>query len=148
MLTIEDPFEQGKKISLGVDIKAPKVNVDVIDDKMKIDVKVVANCELSDVVNHMDYTTKENKQMIEEKINEAIESGIRAYFSATQPLGADCIRISNRYRSKVNTWQEWAAHDWAQLYERASVDIQVESRLKRTGLIWRQTNQRGAGDDA
>ncbi|WP_455577452.1 Ger(x)C family spore germination protein [Anaerosinus sp.] len=146
-LTVEDPFAEERKISLGIDVKNPKVDVDVVDEKMKIDINIIANCELSDVVTDMDYTNKENRQTIEKKINEAIESGVQAYFNATQPFGADCIEISNQYRAKVGTWQEWSSHDWPNLYRNAEVHIKVNSKLKRSGLLWREVDERGAGDN-
>lgn len=142
-LTIEDPFAENRKISLGLDVKEPKINVDIVDEKMKISIDIIANCELSDVVTDMDYTNKENRLIVEDKINEAIKSGVQAYFTATQPLGADCINIGNCYRGKVGTWQKWASYDWPDLYKRAEVNIKIKSKLKRTGLLWRQLNEKG-----
>lgn len=143
-LSIEDPFTENKKISLGIDVRNPKIDVDVVNGKMKININIVANCELSDVVTDMDYTNKENREIVEDKIKESIKSGVQGYFDATQPLGADCLNISNNYRYKVSTWQEWSSYDWPNLYKDAEVTIKVKANLKRTGLLWRQMDERGA----
>ena len=108
-LTVEDPFAEERKISLGIDVKNPKVDVDVVDEKMKIDINIIANCELSDVVTDMDYTNKENRQTIEKKINEAIESGVQAYFNATQPVSYTHLDV---YKRQLFSWSGESVSIW------------------------------------
>lgn len=138
-LTIPDPIERQQKVSLGISIKRPTVKVKMKAGKMYITVNAKVTCELADAASGVDYTKKENQKVLEQQMNEAIKANIEAYFKATQPLGADCVQVSNQYRSEADSWQEWAEIDWPEAYKNAEVEINVETSLKRSGLLWRYT---------
>lgn len=138
-LTIPDPIDGQQKVSLGLSIKRPEIEVKMKAGKMHITVNAKVICELADAASGVDYTLKENKKILEEQMNEAIKANIEAYFHATQPLSADCVQVSNQYRSETENWQEWVEIDWPEAYKNAEIHINVETSLKRSGLLWRYT---------
>lgn len=137
ILTIPDPLKEGQMVSTGIEIKRPEFDVELKKGKMVADVKVKVTCELADAASGVDYTKSENKKALEAKISEAVKANILAYLAKTQPLGADCIQISNAYRRKVRTWDEWVATDWTEAYRNAEINVQVDTSMKRSGLLWR-----------
>lgn len=141
VMTIPDPLADGMNISIGLQMKQPDIEVRMEKGKMSaaVDAKVV--CELSDAASGVDYTDPENRKVLEDQISEAVRSSIEAYFKVTQPLGADCVQLSNHYRYKVGTWQEWAAIDWPDAYRNADIQVNVTTSMKRAGLLWRYTSR-------
>lgn len=124
-------------VTLGARVEQPEIDVDVKNGKMIVDVKAKVTAELSDSSSGVDYTRGENRQLLQKQISESVKASIAAYFAATQPLGADCVQVSNQYRRQVSTWHEWAGMDWPSLYKDAQIRLQVETSMHRSGLLWR-----------
>lgn len=137
LMTIPDPVAKGKHVSMGIQILKPKINVDVKDGKMTADINARVICELADASSGVDYTKKENRAKLENQMSEAVKSSLEAYFKATQPLAADCVQVTNAYRRKARTWQEWEQLDWPALYQQADIRVSVDTSMKRSGLLWR-----------
>lgn len=140
-MSVKDPIQPDKSVTLGVRIRRPSIAVDVKNNQMQILVKTKAFADLLEITSGVNYADGQGKIVIEEQLNEAIRESIQAYFAATQPLGADCTRISNQYRKQVSTLTQWEQMDWEQLYKNAKVKIEIDTDVNRSGLLWRVLNK-------
>lgn len=137
VMTISDPINDKANITVGIEVPKPKVDTRLKDGKMVVDVDAEVFCELSDTNSGVDYTKEENRIMLEEQLSKSMKSSLEAYFEKTRQLGTDCMKVSNKYRYHVGTWQEWASVDWPNAYRKADVNVNVKASLKRAGLLWR-----------
>ena len=140
-ITIPDPNDKNEKISIGMDIKRPKIDVVMQDHKMIVTIKAKADVDLLSCSSDINYEAGEGKIQLEQTISDTIKESMMAYFNHTQPLEADCVQISNNYRRNVHTWQEWADIDWPEAYKNAEINIDVKCNILRSGLIWRERNE-------
>lgn len=137
MYAVPDPEQEGEWVNLGLETRDPQINVRMERGKMIVEVKIEAIFELIDASSNVDYTKGEKRKVLEERVAAAIQSNLEAYFLATQPLGADCVQLSDHYRKHVGTWQEWAAVDWSEAYKNAEIQMHVQAKLTRASLLWR-----------
>jgi len=145
VLTVPDPVRRDFDACVGIKTTKPKFQVNVIDGKMRIGISMIAECQLQEDASGIDYQQKKYAKQLERQIAEALSENIYAYFAATKPLGADCLRIADYYRPQCATYDEWAAIDWAELYHGADVSVDVQVEMKRTGLLGRYTEEGEAG---
>lgn len=137
IFAIPDPLESGKIITIRSQISKPEISVSMQNGQMHIQVDAHAVTQLADSNGKNNYMQGENRKILEQQISENISSDVIAYFTATQPLGIDALQISNKYRRKVLTWQDWLQYDWSELYRDAKVDVNIKADLYRSGLVWR-----------
>lgn len=141
IFSVKDPLHPDKSVSVGVRIRKPQIDVDVKNNQMQITIKTKVHSDLLEVATGVNYAEGQGRKVLEQQVNEAIRESIQAYFDVTQPLGADCTRISSHYRKNVAAWQEWEQMDWPALYQNAKVKIEVDTEVNRSGLLWRVLNK-------
>lgn len=137
MYAVPDPEKDGEWASIGLETRKPRIEVRMERGKMVVDIKLKAIFELIDASSNVDYTKGEKRKVLEQRVAAAIRSNLEAYFRATQPLGADCVQLSDHYRTQVGSWQEWTVIDWPQAYKDAEIRLDVQAKLTRASLLWR-----------
>lgn len=141
VLNITDPLH--KELSLGISIRSEKPDIDVklTDQRMKINIVVPVECQIEEQLSQINYQHKKFKNTLEQQVGSALRGNIYAYFSATKPLGTDCLRLADYYRPKCSSYNEWAAFDWPELYKNAEVNVDVDVRMQRIGLMGRYAEE-------
>jgi len=140
-LTIPDPAGEDRIIVL--DLRqpvSPQVKVEMIDGLPRITVLVSLEAEFLSIQSGINYESPELKQEIENEINKYVGEHAGELIEKSQrEFRSDIFGFGQFARHLVSTWAEWEDLDWPELYPEAEVNLQVHTRIRRTGLLVRMT---------
>lgn len=142
VLGIRDPLQKDFNLSVSIRTAKPAIDVKLTDkQQMVIHVVLPVECQIEEQTTKVNYHVEKYKEAFEQQVALALQSTMYAYFAATKPLGADCLRLADYYRYRCASYQEWAALDWPELYKNAQVNVAVEAKLQRIGLMGRYAEE-------
>ncbi|WMT39400.1 Ger(x)C family spore germination C-terminal domain-containing protein [Paenibacillus sp. D2_2] len=117
---------------------AQKMDVRIMNSKSSIHVKMINNKPFIRIRAKTTMTLMDSARGIhidpselEASINKLIEERANKVFKRTQKDQADIFRLGNYFRSIL---PESSYNHWPELYQQASIDFKLESKLKNTGL--------------
>ncbi|NWL89489.1 MULTISPECIES: Ger(x)C family spore germination protein [unclassified Paenibacillus] len=138
------PFEIETAQKMDVRIMSSKsfVRVKMINNKPFIRIRAKTTMTLMDSARGIHLDPSE----LEASINKLIEERATKVFKRTQQDQADIFRLGNYFRSILPTSQY--TH-WPELYQQATIDFKIESKLKNTGLqIMKNPTDKTSNDHA
>lgn len=116
----------------------PRVNVQIIEGLPQIDVVVELEGNLMSVQSGVNYENPEKMHIAEAAIISSLTQDIRDTVAMSQELGADFFGFGLQAKKLFRTWPEWEAYQWNTKYPQANINVRVDYRLRRIGLL-RQT---------
>lgn len=113
-----------------------KRDVEIVDDKVVLKVKVNLKASIGEVRGNIDISDKENIKKMEDACSKAIEEGISLAVKKVQEeykfdIFGFGIEFHNKYPQK---WKE-IKEDWDEIFSQADFEIDVNTKIIRTGLI-------------
>ena len=75
---------------------------------------------------------------MEAAAEEFFVKGINRFLNeTTKQLNADVCGVGRSLKSKYLTWEEWTSVDWLKKYKDTSFKVDVDVKIRRTGLMIR-----------
>lgn len=140
IFTIADPLEPDKHISLFIrNGSKPKINTAMTDGQAVITVNVFLEGEITGIPSGINYEESGRRELVEEELSQLVKEETEGFIAHTQELGSDVFGFGYYLRRNFTTYREIREINLAQLYKTAQVDIQVTTKLRRMGLMWRTT---------
>jgi len=140
-LTIPDPAAKDRIIVL--DLRqpvSPQVKVELADERPRVTVTVALEAEFLSIQSGINYERPELKKEIESEISEYVSEHAGKLIEKSQrEFKSDIFGFGQFARHLVPTWAEWENLNWPELYPEAEVDLQVHTRIRRTGLLVKMT---------
>ena len=94
----------------------PQINVEIKNNKPKIDILIRLECDLITSGSEIDYTDKENKDKLSSSIKEKLNRDMHVYLSKiAKDYKADAIGFGKYYRTKVLTLPELENIHWEKI---------------------------------
>jgi len=137
MIVIEDPQESGQKVGLFLyQGKKPQVKVNLESGVPVIDVELFQEPEISGITSNINYESPELKPVLEEALEEVIKNGCDRLVARTQEeFRSDVFGFGRFAKMKFLTVQDWEDYNWSEAYPAATVNINVNLSIKRTGQM-------------
>jgi spore germination protein KC len=139
-VTVDDPLapKHGINVNLRQGEK-PDFVTQIIDGRPVAVVKVYLEGEITSVPSGINYEQAEYKELLEAHISQIMMQEMTDLVKRTQDCDADIVGFGYRFRSHFRRSQEWQEYNWAEKFPQADITVDVECKIRRTGLMWRTT---------
>lgn len=138
LFSIDDPLEPKKNINVNLRLgRSPKLSADIIDGKAYLRAKIFLEGEQTSITSGINYEVKEYRPLLEQQITFLIKRDMLAMLRKTQGMKGDVVGFGYHARSNFRTLDEFMKIDWEELYSQAEIEVEVETKIRRTGLMWR-----------
>ncbi|MFZ5631566.1 MAG: Ger(x)C family spore germination protein [Bacillota bacterium] len=136
VIDIPDPDRAGRRISLEILHSKAKLQPVVSDGRIYMTVDVSAESNLGETTGPLDLTRPEKIKKLEALQAAAIRDEIEsALTKAQQEYGVDVFGFGEAvHRRYPRQWKE-IKEDWPELFPGVPVNIHVETKIRRTGMI-------------
>jgi spore germination protein KC len=139
IFSFRDPIEKGNIIAMEVSqAKHPQIKIQltgqgaVVDAKLNLEGNVLGNTSL------IDYGLPENRAILEKAFAQFIKKQADALVKrAQQEFNSDILGFGIKARRLALTQKEWQGLNWDSLFENATVNIEVNYLIRRTGTLLR-----------
>lgn len=133
-LTLPDPTQPGRAMTLRFHQEnLPQYRADLTPAGPRVAVRLLFEGEM--VAGDADFTRPDHVHRIEAAAAQHMRELTRRVLDRLQQWQTDPVGFGLLFRGRFGTWQEWEAFGWRQQIPRLQVQVSVEMRLRRFGLI-------------
>lgn len=144
-LTIVDPKMSERNVHVLLRLgKKPQISVDFINNHPVITIDVLIEGEITSIPSGINYESLDSRKSLETQVSKTIKLQMEAMLTHTQQLGTDIIDFGRYFRPTFTTYDEVASFNWNDLYPEAEFQIQVKTKIRRTGLMFKSMPIRGS----
>lgn len=137
-MVLADPLEAQKALTVNMRLgSAPKIDVDLIDGQEVIKINLFLEGEMASIPSGINYEKVGYREPLEEEISKLVTQEMQGFIRHTQELGSDVAGFGYHLRSHFSTYDKLQEANLEELYKTANVEVQVTTKLRRTGLLWR-----------
>ena len=136
ILTIANPCEQGKLVSIEVVGSSGELKADLKDGEPDLNIEITAYGNIGDEQGSADLSTIDNVKKLESEAEALISENIRDMLQKSQKtFNIDILNFNNMlYRHHYNEFEK-LKENWDKLYGDAEIGIHVQFTIKRSGII-------------
>ncbi len=140
IVIVTDPNLPDKTINAIMRLgEKPIVHISLVDGRPLIDVSVALEGEVTAIPSGISYEQQEYRKQLEAELSAMFQAQIEKMLEKTQLLGSDAVGFGYQARTIFPTYQVWEAQNWDELYSTAQFHIQVTTKLRRTGFMWKSS---------
>ncbi|SFL52137.1 Ger(x)C family spore germination protein [Candidatus Frackibacter sp. WG13] len=137
IVVISCPDDKDKKISLEVTQANSKITPRFVDGEPVINIKIKEEGNLGDQMCKENLVTLEGIEMLERRQAAVIRNEIRLALKQAQEVNSDIFRFAQViHRSFPQKWKKIKG-DWDEIFPRLQVNVEVDSEIRRIGLVKR-----------
>lgn len=116
--------------------RSPKYKTRINEDgTVSIDVDLYLEADLAAMISGINYESLEYKPIIEAAFSAQIQEGCQNLIKRTQEeFKSDIFGFGKQLKGHFWTVQPWRDFNWLQKYPEAEVNVNVHTRVRRTGL--------------
>jgi len=136
-ITIPDPIRKDYTVVLEVKrSRNPVCSVDISGERPRISVKVILEADIQTIQSGIEYEKPENMKILEKAYEDFLRESIIKYLKrTTEEFKSDICGFGKIAKAKFLTWDEWERYDWLNRYKDAEFNVEVDFKIRRTGLI-------------
>ncbi len=136
VLEVHVPGEEDKTVTLEILRSKTKLKPSISDEQIFITVEINEESNLVETTAILDLTKPETINKLEKLQAEAIRKEVEmALDQAQQEYGVDVFGFGEElHRQYPQQWKEMK-NNWADIFPTVQVEVQVEAKIRRTGLI-------------
>lgn len=140
--TIADPQAEGLYVMMNVTKRGkPDIKVNIEDDE-SVAIKVFLDYEGDIVSIQSGLAYEENPSIIEEATKQVVKANIVKFLKkTTDEYDSDICGFGRYVKGKFTTWDSWKSFNWPGKYKNTTFDIEINFKIRRTGLMVRSTAQ-------
>lgn len=141
-IDIEDIKDPNKTTVIKVrQIEAPKINVNITNNKPFIDIVIRLECDLITSGSQIDYTQEENKHKLSNAIKSKLSKDMEIYLNKiSKDFKADPIGFGKHYRIKVATIDELEQIEWQKIFPNSEFNFNFQIHLDTTQMVSNQVS--------
>ncbi len=136
IMDVPDPGHPGSYIIVeAYPRQGPDVEVSIVDGFPKIKADIKLEGEIISIQSRKGYEKPQNIREVERAVEQEIMKDINATIEKSLDLGTDFFGFGLKAKKLFRTWPEWEAYNWDEKYPAADIQVTVDYRVRRTGLI-------------
>lgn len=137
--TINDPEGKPGEIVLITIDNSSRILTEVVNGKPRITVKIEEEGDICCQTSATNLFTPENFRRMEQSKEEVIKGYVKDVLEKTRKWETDIFGFGNKIKQNhPGYWEDLEKGEWREeIYPKLEVEIQVESNIRRTGLIER-----------
>lgn len=137
-LSIEDPLLPKKFLNVNLRLgSAPNIKVALEEERPVIDIKIMLEGEITNLPSGINYEQESYLRLLEEQVNQVCHEEMANMIQHTQELKSDVIGFGYYIRPKFTNYQDYLQYPWFEKYSQAKVNITIDTKIRRTGLMIR-----------
>jgi spore germination protein KC len=137
-LSIEDPLDPEHVLIINLRLgSAPKINVILEEGRPVISVKILLEGEITSLSSGINYEQENYLKLFEEQINKVVQQEMVNMIQHTQELGSDVAGFGYYIRPSFTNYQEYLEYAWYEQYSQSKVNVTIDTKIRRTGLMIR-----------
>lgn len=141
---VVDPLDPKYFVNMSVRLGAkPKIKGELRDNGPIFTVNVFIEAEIMGIPSGINYERGENRVVLEQQLSALFTEQMLRMIEHTQQLGCDPVGFGMYLRPKFADYNAVKQADFAALYQASEIHVNVNSKIRRTGLDW-QTTQNAA----
>jgi spore germination protein KC len=135
IFSIGDPLKHGEIVSTEVSSAGkPQIKIHLTDKGAVIDAKISLEANILGAASLIDYALPKNRKALEKAFEKYIKNAVEKLVKRTQnEFNSDILGFGLKARRLVLTQKQWENLNWQQLYQDASVNIEIDFKIRRTG---------------
>jgi len=136
-INIPNPFDFNANISVYISLnKRTKNSVEIINNYPYIESEVFLIGNISSIDGSIDLTKPENIKILNNYINEYIETNILSYlYKTSHDLKSDIAEFGKYLLPSYYTWNDWVESDWLNNFQNSFFKVTVKTQLQ-SGYIY------------
>lgn len=137
--SFEDPLKTGNIVAMDVSqARKPQIKVKLTEQGAVIDARLALEGNVLGVTSTIDYSLTQNRVVLEKAFEDFIKKEAETLIEKTQQeFKSDIFGFGTKARRLVSSQREWQELKWQNLYEYASLNVEVEYNVRRTGNLLR-----------
>lgn len=136
-ITVTDPLAPRHSVNINLRLaRRPNIKVDMVGTHPVISADILLEGEVTSIPSGINYEDEAYRSLLERQISQVVQQEMAHMLQLTQEYQADVVGFGSRLRPKFATYQEWVAVNWHSLYSQAEINVTVNTRLRRSGLMW------------
>lgn len=137
-MTVDDPLMAKKAVNVALRLGSkPKINVEIVDGIPLININIMLEGEISSIASGINYEDPKYLSILEEQYSQIFKKRMSDFIRHTQELNSDVAGFGYFARSRFRTVSEFNEYQWNQKYSQAQINVDVTTRIRRTGLMIR-----------
>ena len=137
-LSVEDPLDSHYFINMNLRLGSkPKIKVELVEGRPVIHVSILLEGDISNIGSGINYEQKGYIDLLEAQINKVYEQEMLNLIRRTQELDSDVAGFGYYLRPAFHSNKEYVDYQWNEKYRQAEVFVEIETQIRRTGLMLR-----------
>lgn len=133
-----DPLVPGKQVNINVrNGSKPEIRAELVDGQEVIKIKVFLEASITAIPSGINYEQPEYRQKLEDELSSVVKQEIERFITHTQELGSDVFGFGYYLRPQFASYAELEKANLEELYRKAKAEVEVTTKIRRTGLMWR-----------
>ncbi len=133
---VEDPLVPQKAVNAEIRLdKQPKIQANLVDGEPVFYITVDLEGEITSIPSGINYENEEYSRLLEDRISDVIYRQINNMLVKTQEAGCDAVGFGYKIRRLFWTYPEFQQLGWQRLYPKSKFVINVDTKIRRTGLM-------------
>jgi len=137
-LTVVDPLVSKSFVNVILRLGSkPDIKVVLTEGHPVITVKIMLEGEISNLPSGINYEEDSFLALLEAQVNKVCQQEMVNMIRYTQEVGSDVAGFGYYIRPLFTNYQEFLAYDWFEQYKQAEVNVTINTKIRRTGLMIR-----------
>jgi len=137
-IVVEDPLEPKSTITVNLRLGSkPKISVVLVEDRPVIHVSILLEGEISSIPSGINYEQGSYLDLLEAQVSNVYTQEMMNFSRHTQELNTDVAGFGYYLRPAFQSNKEYENYKWNEKYSQAEVNIEVKTKIRRTGLLLR-----------
>lgn len=139
---VPHPFNPGKKVSFEMDHAQAKKKIELTDRQLKMKVDITAFGDIGETEASGDIFNPDTLNQITQETEQTIQKEVEGTFRTVQEYGVDIFGFGEIFRRKYTSEWQTISEQWDEVFREASVEVQVQVKIQRSGYIRQPTKPR------
>jgi spore germination protein KC len=138
-LTFPDPGSKDSHVVVNLkQSRMPKYKIEFVDGKPQISLSIKLEGDFLSIQSGINYEEGPKLIEFEDSSEQFIKNEILRLLNRTaKELHSDIFGFGRFEKANFLTWNEWKDFDWLKKYRDASFNVEVDLKIRRTGLMIR-----------
>lgn len=141
IFTIQDPNVPQYVIPIDLKLsRKPQVKISIYKGKPIINVKIQTEGDILAIQSNIDYQNEEMIKAIEQTMIKYLNDGIKNVINKCKTLNIDVFNFGCKATRCFFTIQDLEEYNWNKNFKDASIDINIDFNVRRTGGLLKTSN--------
>lgn len=136
IVDVPDPNHPDKYIIVEViPREKPRVDISITGGRVQIAADIKLEGGILSLQSGAHYDRPDRLHIVEEAVQRLVLEDVNKAIAKSKQLDADFLGFGLHAQKLFSTWPQWIAFNWEEKYRDADIVVNVDYRLRRTGLI-------------